>query len=314
MKVLITDYDFPDVDLELALYKEAGVEVVTAQCRTEEEVIAASAGCQGLLVQYAPVNAKVFAARPEIRIASRYGAGFDTINTADAAAHGVWVANSPDYGVGEVATHALAMALDLIRNITVYDRAVKAGEWHYTTAGIIPRASDLTIGIIGLGRIGKAIAKRGEGFGMQIAYHGRNKQAGVSYDYYPTAVELAKNVKILVVVTPGGKETDKIVSSEVIDALGSKSYLINISRGSTVDEKALVKALVDGKLGGAGLDVFVEEPKVPEELFKLDNVVLQPHVGSGTHHTRNAMGQLVVDNLAAYFAGKPLLTEVPETL
>ena len=158
MKVLITDYDFPDVELELALYREAGIEVVTAQCRTEEEVIAAAAGCQGLLVQYAPVNAKVFAARPEIRIASRYGAGFDTINTADAAKYGVWVGNSPDYGVGEVSTHALAMALDLIRNITGYDRDVKAGQWHYTTAGKIQRASEMTIGIVGLGRIGKRMA------------------------------------------------------------------------------------------------------------------------------------------------------------
>ena len=137
MKILITDYDFPDVELERALYRDAGVEVVTAQCRTEDEVIAAAKGCQGLLVQYAPINGKVFAARPEIRIASRYGAGFDTINTADAKQHNVWVGNSPDYGVGEVATYALAMALAMLRNIAAYDRDVKQGVWHYASAGKI---------------------------------------------------------------------------------------------------------------------------------------------------------------------------------
>ena len=168
MKVLITDHDFHDLELEETLYREAGVEFVKAQCRTEDEVIAAAVGCQGLLVQYAPVNAKVFKARPEIRIASRYGAGFDTINVADAREHGVWVANSPDYGVGEVATHALGMALALIRHLAIYDRDVKAGNWHYTTPGSIRRATDLTLGILGLGRIGK-----------RMAYLGRNVFARV---------------------------------------------------------------------------------------------------------------------------------------
>src|SRR5450830_198594 len=161
MKILITDYDFPDLELEQALYRAAGIEIVAAQCRTEEDVIAASAGCQGLLVQYAPVNAKVFKARPEIRIVSRYGAGFDTVNTADAKAHGVWVSNSPDYGVGEVATHALAMTLTLLRHIAFYDRDVRAGHWHYTSPGKMQRVGNLTLGILGLGRIGKRMAHIG---------------------------------------------------------------------------------------------------------------------------------------------------------
>ena len=158
MKILITDYDFPDIELESALYRAADIELAFAQCRSEDEVIAASAGCQGLLVQYAPINAKVFAARPEIRIVSRYGAGYDNINTDDARQLGIWVANSPDYGVGEVATHALAMTLALVRHIAFYDRDVKAGKWHFTTAGKMQRVSDMTMGIVGLGRIGKRMA------------------------------------------------------------------------------------------------------------------------------------------------------------
>ena len=158
MKILITDYDFPDLELEQALYRAAGIEVIAAQCHTEDEVIAASVGCQGLLVQYAPINAKVFKARPEIRIVSRYGAGFDTVNTVDAKAYGVWVSNSPDYGVGEVATHALAMTLSLLRHIALYDRDVKAGKWHFTTTGKMQRVADMTVGILGLGRIGKRMA------------------------------------------------------------------------------------------------------------------------------------------------------------
>jgi hypothetical protein len=170
MKILITDYDFPDVELEQALYRDAGIEVVTAQCRTEDEVIAAARDCEGLLVQYAPVAARVFAARPQIRIVSRYGAGFDTINIRDAADHGVWGANSPDYGVGEVATHALAMTLALLRHLALYDRDIRNGTWHFGSPSKLQQASDLTLRILGLGRIGKRMThirrnsfKRGAG-------------------------------------------------------------------------------------------------------------------------------------------------------
>ncbi len=280
MKVLITDYDFPDVDLELALYKEAGVEVVTAQCRTEEEVIAASEGCQGLLVQYAPVTAKVFAARPDIRIASRYGAGFDTINTADAAQHGVWVANSPDYGVGEVATHALAMALDLIRNITVYDRAVKAGEWHYTTAGIIPRASDLTIGIIGLGRIGKRMAHISRNLFKRV----------IAYDPYiidgdfPAYVErvgredLFRQADVVSLHTPLNDDTRNMINAELLGLLKPQSYLVNSARGGLVDIDALLAALEKGSLKGAALDVLpVEPPQTASAIVQHPRVLLSPH-------------------------------------
>ncbi|OWY30362.1 C-terminal binding protein [Herbaspirillum robiniae] len=280
MKVLITDYDFPDVNLELELYKAAGVEVVTAQCRTEEEVIAASEGCQGLLVQYAPVNAKVFAARPEIRIASRYGAGFDTINTEDAAKHGVWVGNSPDYGVGEVATHALAMALDLIRNITVYDRAVKAGEWHYTTAGIIPRASEMTIGIIGLGRIGKRMAHISRNvFKRVIAY-----DPHIIDGDFPAYVErvgreeLYRQADVVSLHTPLNDETRNMVDSSLLKLLKPQSYLVNSARGGLVKIDDLLAALDGGQLKGAALDVLpVEPPETASAIVQHKRVLLSPH-------------------------------------
>lgn len=166
------------------------------------------------------------------------------------------------------------------------------------------------MGIIGLGRIGTAIAKRAQGFSCPINYYSRTEKPDVGYKYYPTVVELAQNSDILVVACPLTDETRHIVNRQVMDALGPKGVLINIGRGPHVDEKELVKALTEGRLGGAGLDVFEEEPHVPEELFGLENVVLLPHVGSATVETRNAMADLVVGNLEAHFAGKPLLTQV----
>ncbi|MDB5805731.1 MAG: hypothetical protein JWN73_3053 [Betaproteobacteria bacterium] len=260
------------------------------------------------------LKAEVIKALPKLKIVGSFGVGYDSVDVAACKAAGIHVTNTPDVLTDCVADTTWALILSTVRKTVSYDKFVRDGKWLKGNAPLTDKVWGEKMGIIGLGRIGKAIAKRGEGFGMQVAYHGRSKQAGVTFPYYATPAELARNVKILVVVTPGGKETDKLVSAEVIEALGPKGYLINISRGSTIDEEALVKALATGKLGGAGLDVFVEEPKVPEELFKLDNVVLQPHVGSGTHHTRTAMGQMVVDNLAAYFVGKPLPSEVPETL
>lgn len=158
MRALITDYDFPDIELEREVFRSGGVEHITAQCRSEDDLIAAARECDALLLQYAPVTDRVLAALPRIGLVSRYGAGFDTIDTEACRRHGVWVANSPDYGVGEVATHALAMTLALVRHLAIYDRDVKAGHWHYLSAGKIRRASLITVGILGLGRIGKRYA------------------------------------------------------------------------------------------------------------------------------------------------------------
>ncbi len=247
---------------------------------------------------------------PKLKIIACFGVGVDGIDVPAAKKLGIAVTNTPDVLTECVADNAWALLLSTVRRTVFNDKFVRAGNWLKGGAPLTDKVAGSRLGIIGLGRIGKAIARRGEAFGMRISYHGRRKQADVPYEYYPSAVDMARNIDVLVLACPGGKGTERIVNREVIAALGRKGYLINVSRGSTVDEPALVEALAAGTIAGAGLDVFVAEPKVPESLFKLDNVVLQPHVSSGTVQTRTAMGQLVVDNLAAFFAGKPLVTQV----
>jgi len=211
---------------------------------------------------------------PKLKIISCFGVGVDGIDVPAARKLGIAVTNTPDVLTECVADNALALVLATMRRTVFNDKFVRAGNWLKGGAPLADKVSGNRVGIIGLGRIGKAIAKRAEAFGMKVAYHSRNKQTGVSYDYYDQPVQMARDVKVLIVACPGGKETERIVSSQVIDALGKDGYLINVSRGSTVDEPAMVDALVNGRLAGAGLDVFVAEPKVPEALFKLDNVVL----------------------------------------
>jgi len=172
------------------------------------------------------------------------------------------------------------------------------------------KVGGMTMGILGYGRIGKAIAKRAEAFGMHIVYHGRHEQAGDTHKYYPSLTQMARDCDVLLAICPGGADTHHIVNAEVLEALGPEGTLINVARGSVVDEQALVKALADGTLGAAGLDVYASEPHVPEALFGMDQVVLQPHVASATHETRMAMGVLTADNLRAHFSGKPVLTPV----
>lgn len=270
---------------------------------TDRVTAAATAGHEGMSVA-------LMRKFPKLKIIACFGVGVDGIDVPAARKLGIAVTNTPDVLTECVADNALVLLLSTMRRTVFNDKFVRAGNWLKGNAPLAEKVSGSRLGIIGLGRIGKAIAKRAEAFGMKIAYHSRNRQPGVAYDYYAKPVDLASHVKILVVACPGGKETERMVSREVIDALGKDGYLINVSRGSTVDEPAMVDALVNGRLAGAGLDVFAAEPKVPDALLKLDNVVLQPHVSSGTHWTRAAMGQLVVDNLAAFFAGKPLLTQV----
>jgi D-3-phosphoglycerate dehydrogenase len=279
MKILITDYDFPDVELERALYRDAGVEVVTAQCRTEDEVIAAAKGCQGLLVQYAPINGKVFAARPEIRIASRYGAGFDTINTADAKQHNVWVGNSPDYGVGEVATHALAMALAMLRNIAAYDRDVKQGIWHYTSAGKIQRASDMTLGIVGLGRIGKRMAHISRNVFRRVVAYDPHIIDG-DFPAYVERVgkeELFRQSDVVSLHTPLNDETRGMIDASALGLMKPGSYLVNTARGGLVEIGDLLQAL-ETRLQGAALDVLPTEPPAADAaIIRHRRVLLSPH-------------------------------------
>ena len=249
-------------------------------------------------------------ALPNLKLLASFGVGYDGIDVAAATQRGIIVTNTPNVLDECVADTAWTLILSTVRRTAFNDRYVRAGRWLAGPAPLSDKVWGENLGIIGLGRIGKAIARRGQGFGMQIGYHGRRAQPDTAYQYFATAVDLARWAKILVVACPGGPETANIVDEKVLQALGPDSYLINISRGSTVDEAALIRALQDNLIGGAGLDVFADEPRVPEALFKLDNVVLQPHVGSGTHPTRAAMAKLVTDNVAAWFAGKPLLSPI----
>ncbi len=259
------------------------------------------------------IKADVIQALPKLRMVSCFGVGYDGVEIPACVAAGIKVSNTPDVLNECVADTAWMLLLATVRRAVFNDKFVRSGAWLKGNAPLTDKVWGETLGIVGLGRIGRAIARRAEGFGMKIVYHGRNRQSDVAYDYYADLAEMAQVAKVLLVITPGGRGTENIINARVLEALGKKGYLINVSRGTTVDDAALIRALQQGSIAGAGLDVFVDEPRVPEAYLALDNVVLQPHVGSGTVATRTAMGQLVIDNLAAWFAGKPLLTEVPET-
>lgn len=259
------------------------------------------------------VDGALFDKLPNLQIVSSFGVGYDTIDAAEAGRRGILVTNTPDVLTDEVADLALGLLLATVRHIPQVDRYLRAGKWLEKPYPLTSTLRGRKIGILGLGRIGRAVAKRLEGFGVEIAYHGRSKQAGVPYPYYDSLVGLARVVHVLVCVAPGGQETNGIVNREVLEALGPDGILINVGRGSVVDEPALVAALKDGTILSAGLDVFADEPRVPAELIAMDHVVLLPHVGSASVETRRAMGQLVVDNLVSFFAGKGPITPVAET-
>lgn len=252
---------------------------------------------------------------PKLRIIGNFGVGYDSVDAATASTRGIIVTNTPDVLTEEVADTSLGLLLMTVRELPQSERWLRAGKWasegdYRLTPGSL---RDRSIGILGMGRIGKAIARRCEAFGLPISYSTRRQQPDLSYKYYPNAVELAKAVDTLIVMTPGGAETKNIVNAVVLEALGPRGIVINMARGSCVDEAALIKALKERTILAAGLDVFVNEPKVNPELLTLDNAVLLPHVGSASVHTRDKMGQLVVDNLKAYAAGAQPLTPVPET-
>jgi lactate dehydrogenase-like 2-hydroxyacid dehydrogenase len=250
---------------------------------------------------------------PKLEIVCHMGVGYDAVDAKWAGAHGVIVTNTPDVLNDEVADLALGLMIATVRLIPQADRHIRAGKWPKSNFPLTATMRGRTMGILGLGRIGKAIAKRAEAFGLAIAYSGRTPQMDVAYPYYPNAVALARACDILMVVAPATTATKHIVNAEVLAALGPQGILINVARGSLVDEDALIAALRDKLILSAGLDVFADEPHVPQALIDMDHVVLLPHVGSASHHTRAAMGQLVVDNLAAWANGKGPLTPVAET-
>jgi lactate dehydrogenase-like 2-hydroxyacid dehydrogenase len=249
-------------------------------------------------------------ALPNLKVLASFGVGYDAIDVASLSARGVTVTNTPEVLNDAVAEITIGMMIALCREIIPADRHVRDGKWpegHYKLTSQLTGAS---VGILGLGRIGKRIAELCTGFRMDISYFGRRKQHDQPYRYYADLVEMAAAVDWLVVIAPSTVDTIGIVSRRVMESLGTKGRLVNVARGNLVDEQALVELLVSGGLGGAALDVFVNEPQVPETLWGLKNVLLQPHQGSATRVTRKAMGDLVASNIAAFFAGQPLLTPV----
>ena len=280
MRILVTDYDFPDLDLERGILAAAGIDVVVGQCRSEEAVIEAAAGCSALLVQYAPVTDRVLAALPEVSLVSRFGAGYDTVDPAACARHGVWLSNSPDYGVGEVATHALALALALMRHLPFYDRDVKAGQWHYLSPGRIRRASGLTVGILGLGRIGKRFAHLARNaFGRVIACDPYIIDG--DFPAYVERVELTQlfeSADVISLHVPLTAETRGMVDRSLLGRARPGTILVNTARGAVVDIDALLEALDAGRLSAAGLDVLPAEPlPVAHPLARHPRVLLTPH-------------------------------------
>lgn len=252
---------------------------------------------------------------PKLEIISNFGVGYDSIDIEAAAERGVIVTNTPDVLTEEVADTAIGLLLTTARELSSAERYLRAGRWAKEGAYPLTRATmrDRTVGIVGLGRIGLAIARRLDAMQVPVVYNNRTKRSDVDYRHYADPVAMAKDVDTIIIVLPGGSETRNLVDADFLKALGSNGILINIGRGSVVDEPALIEALKDGTILAAGLDVFASEPKVPEALIELPNAVLLPHVASASIHTRDAMGQLVVDNLTSWFDnGKPI-TAVPET-
>jgi lactate dehydrogenase-like 2-hydroxyacid dehydrogenase len=260
-------------------------------------------------------DAALMARLPKLRIVANFGVGYDSIDMSAAAARGIIVTNTPDVLTEEVADTALGLMLMTVRELSAAERWLREGRWEREGDYRLTPASlrDRKLGMVGMGRIGEAIATRAAAFGMPIAYHSRTPKAGTPYRYVADLATLARESDILMVITPGGPATKNLIDARVLEALGPNGILINMARGSVVDEPALLAALKARTILSAGLDVFWNEPKIDPAFLALDNVVLLPHVGSASVWTRDKMGQLVADNLAALARGTPPLTPVPET-
>jgi lactate dehydrogenase-like 2-hydroxyacid dehydrogenase len=261
-----------------------------------------------------PIGGELLERLPRLEIVATFGVGYDHIDVQWAAAHGVTVTNTPQVLTEEVADTALGLLLSTVREFPQAERYLRAGKWPergYPLSKATLR--NRTVGMVGMGAIGQAIARRLDAMNVPVVYHSRRPAAGVSYRHYPKLLDMARDVTVLLVITPGGAETKNLINAEVLKSLGPDGILINMARGSVVDEEALIQALKDKTILSAGLDVYLREPEVPPELTAMDHVVLFPHLGSASVHTRTQMDQLVVDNLLAWAAGKPPLTPVPET-
>ena len=308
-KVLFADNDFPDLGLERDLFAAAGVELLTAQCKSEADVITAARDCAAILLQYAPITERVVASLPNVGIVSRIGAGFDTVDIDACAKHGVWVANSPDYGVGEVATHALGLALALVRNIVAYHRDIQAGKWHYLSSGPLRRVGDMTLGIVGLGRIGKRMAHVSRNVFRRVvacdpyiidgdfpAYVERRNLDGVFAESDVVSLHVPLNA-----------ETRGMIDAKVLAAAKPGLFLVNTARGAVVDVDAAHKALDAGTIAGLGLDVLPVEP-VPKgsKLLGHPRVILSPHAAFFSVEAERELRRKAAGNIVTWLAtGRP---------
>jgi lactate dehydrogenase-like 2-hydroxyacid dehydrogenase len=258
------------------------------------------------------VSAELMAQLPALELISIMGVGYDGVDVAAAKARGVTVTHTPNVLNDDVADLAIGLMLCAARQLPAAERYVRSGQWLKGPMPLARKMSGARLGLVGMGRIGQAIAQRAQAFGMQIAYHTRSPKAGVPYAHHADLLSLARDSDFLVLITPGGAGTRHLVNAQVLQALGPKGILVNVARGSVVDEVALIEALEGGVIGGAALDVFEDEPRVPQRLMDLPQVVLVPHIGSATGQTRQAMADLAFGNLREHFAGRPVLTPVPE--
>lgn len=275
------------------------------------EVVAVCTGSHTGVKTDAALQARL----PKLRVIGNFGVGYDTIDVAAAAKRGIIVTNTPDVLTEEVADTAVGLLLTTVREFNRAEAYLRAGEWakkgdYRLTPGSL---RDRKLGMVGMGRIGQAIARRVAAFGIPVVYYARTKKADLPYNYYGNLVEMAKAVDTLLVITPGGAGTKNMINADVLAALGKRGILINVARGTVVDEPALMAALRNGTIQAAGLDVFCNEPNIDPEWMKVPNVTLLPHVGSASQHTRNQMGQLTVDNLVSFTTGQPPKTPVDET-
>ena len=309
-RVLYADFDYPDIDLERGLFANAGIELLTAQCTTPAEVRAAAVGCAGILSQYAPVTEEVVAASPQLGVVSRLGAGFDNIDTAACARHGVWVANSPDYGIGEVATHALALALALIRNVVGYHRDIQAAQWSYLSSGKLRRAAEMTLGIVGLGRIGKRMAHVSRNVFKRVAAFDPYLIDGDFPAYVERIPDLGGLLAASDVVSihvPLNVETRGMIRANVLTRMRPGSYLVNTARGAIVEIGDLLAALDSGILAGAGLDVLPVEP-IPagDPLLGHPKVILTPHAAFFSVQSEVDLRRKAAQNIVTWLAtGRP---------
>lgn len=304
MKVVITDAEYPDIDIERGVLEAVGLEVELAQCGSPEEVIQAGEDASALLVQYAPITSEVFDALPHVRIVSRFGVGVDSIDLESAGERGVWVANVTDYGVEEVATHAMGMILSLVRQLPFYQKEVESGQWRYLSAGPLKRLRNATLGVVGLGRIGQTLAKRGRPwFGQTLGYdpylEGREWPKGI--ETTESLEELFSKSQVISLHLPLSEQTRGVVDRGLLEQLQEGSYLVNTSRGGLVVIEDLLRALDSGKLAAAGLDVLPQEPPEPDDpLLAHPRVLLSPHAAWYSAEAEQEVRRKAAENIVSW--------------